>query len=168
MIHPATQATLTSILLSGVPGYTQNTPSPPPGLAPIDAQINGVSDCSKAVSPLSSKVSTPSFTVMRLYIVVLKSCLEYLSQFVILDFLLTRILCACVVQQPSTMYSRMSAASLTDKVLTAAHGDSVQEASPHCPSEPLSSKSSQDQGLHYPQLLITRCISTAKNHLLDL
>ncbi|XP_050980467.1 protein bicaudal C homolog 1 isoform X1 [Labeo rohita] len=103
MIHPATQATLTSILLSGVPGYTQNTPSPPPGLAPIDAQVNGVSDCSKAVSPLSSK-------------------------------------------QPSTMYSRMSAASLADKVLTAAHGDSVQEASPHCPSEPLSSKSSQDQG----------------------
>ncbi|RXN28843.1 bicaudal C -like protein [Labeo rohita] len=102
MIHPATQATLTSILLSGVPGYTQNTPSPPPGLAPIDAQVNGVSDCSKAVSPLSSK--------------------------------------------PSTMYSRMSAASLADKVLTAAHGDSVQEASPHCPSEPLSSKSSQDQG----------------------
>uniref|UniRef100_A0A8C1TA37 BicC family RNA binding protein 1b n=1 Tax=Cyprinus carpio TaxID=7962 RepID=A0A8C1TA37_CYPCA len=103
MIHPATQATLTSILVSGVPGYTQNTPSPPPGLAPIDAQVNGVSDCSKAVSSLSSK-------------------------------------------QPSTMYSRMSSASLADKVLTAAHGDSVQEASPHCPSEPLSSKSSQDQG----------------------
>ncbi|XP_016416170.1 protein bicaudal C homolog 1-B-like [Sinocyclocheilus rhinocerous] len=97
------KATLTSILLSGVPGYTQNTPSPPPGLAPIDAQVNGVSDCSKAVYPLSSK-------------------------------------------QPSTMYSRMSAASLADKVLTAAHGDSVQEASPHCPSEPLSSKSSQDRG----------------------
>lgn len=162
MIHPATQATLTSILLSGVPGYTHNTPSPPPGLAPIDAQVNGVSDCSKAVSSLSSKVSTPSFTIMRqcyiyIYMVMLKSCLEYLSQFVILDFLLTRILCACVVQQPSTMYSRRSAASLADKVLTAAHGDSVQEASPHCPSEPLSSKSSQDQGLHYPQLLITRC-----------
>uniref|UniRef100_A0A8C1Y8L3 BicC family RNA binding protein 1b n=1 Tax=Cyprinus carpio TaxID=7962 RepID=A0A8C1Y8L3_CYPCA len=101
MIHPATQATLTSILLSGVPGYTQNTPSPPPGLAPIDAQVNGVSDCSKAVSPLSSK----------------------------------NIVCI-----------RMSAASLADKVLTAVHGDSVQEASPHCPSEPLSSKSSQDQG----------------------
>ncbi|XP_016142834.1 protein bicaudal C homolog 1-like [Sinocyclocheilus grahami] len=103
MIHPATQATLTSILLSGVPGYTQNTPSPPPGLAPIEAQVNGVSDCSNAVCSLSSK-------------------------------------------QPRTMYSRMSAASLADKVLTAAHGDSVQEASPHCPSEPLSSKSSQDQG----------------------
>ncbi|XP_026078858.1 protein bicaudal C homolog 1-like isoform X1 [Carassius auratus] len=103
MIHPATQATLTSILLSGVSGYTHNTPSPPPGLAPIDAHVNGVSDCSKAVSSLSSK-------------------------------------------QPSTMYSRMSSASLADKVLTAAHGDSVQEASPHCPSEPLSSKSSQDQG----------------------
>uniref|UniRef100_A0A673G859 BicC family RNA binding protein 1b n=1 Tax=Sinocyclocheilus rhinocerous TaxID=307959 RepID=A0A673G859_9TELE len=89
MIHPATQATLTSILLSGVPGYTQNTPSPPPGLAPIDAQVNGVSDC----------------TVL------------YISH-----------------------------TSLADKVLTAAHGDSVQEASPHCPSEPLSSKSSQDRG----------------------
>ncbi|XP_056101896.1 protein bicaudal C homolog 1 isoform X1 [Rhinichthys klamathensis goyatoka] len=103
MIHPATQATLTSILLSGVPGYTHNTPSPPPGLVPIDGQVNGVSDCSKAVSSLSSK-------------------------------------------QPSNMYSRMSAASLADKVLTAAHGDSVQEASPHCSSEPLSSKSSQDRG----------------------
>lgn len=103
MIHPATPATLTSILLSGVPGYTQNTPSPPPGLAPIDPQVNCISDCSKAVSPLSTK-------------------------------------------QSSSMYSRMSAASLADKVLTAAHGDSVQEASPHCPSEPLSSKSSQDQG----------------------
>ncbi|XP_051968023.1 protein bicaudal C homolog 1-like [Xyrauchen texanus] len=102
MIHPATQATLTSILLSGVPGYTQNTPSPPPGLAPIDAQVNGISDCSKAVSPLSCK--------------------------------------------SSSMYSRMSAASLADTVLTAAHGDSVQEASSHCPSEPMSSKSSQDQG----------------------
>ncbi|XP_051958460.1 LOW QUALITY PROTEIN: protein bicaudal C homolog 1-like [Xyrauchen texanus] len=102
MIHPATQA-LTSILLSGVPGYTQNTPSPPPGLALIDTQVNGVSDCSKAVSPLSSK-------------------------------------------QPNCMYSRMSATSLADKVMTAAHADSVQEASSHCPSEPLSSKSSQDQG----------------------
>ncbi|XP_016296275.1 protein bicaudal C homolog 1-like [Sinocyclocheilus anshuiensis] len=104
MIHPATQATLTSILLSGVPGYTQNTPSPPPGLAPIDAQVNGVSDCSKAVSPLSSK-------------------------------------------QPSTMYSRMSAASLADKVLTAAHGNSVQEASLHCPSEPEGSDTFVEVGM---------------------
>ncbi|TRY58137.1 hypothetical protein DNTS_014182 [Danionella cerebrum] len=94
---------LTSILLSGVPGYTQNTPSPPPGLAPIDAQVNGMPDCSKAVSPLSTK-------------------------------------------QSSGMYRRMSAASLADTVLTASHGDSVQEPSPHCASEPLSSKSSQDQG----------------------
>uniref|UniRef100_A0A671RLQ2 Protein bicaudal C homolog 1-like n=1 Tax=Sinocyclocheilus anshuiensis TaxID=1608454 RepID=A0A671RLQ2_9TELE len=83
MIHPATQATLTSILLSGVPGYTQNTPSPPPGLAPIDAQVNGVSDCSKA------------------------SSLTFLDQNIV-----------CI----------MSAASLADKVLTAAHGNSVQEA----------------------------------------
>uniref|UniRef100_A0A8C5E1P7 SAM domain-containing protein n=1 Tax=Gouania willdenowi TaxID=441366 RepID=A0A8C5E1P7_GOUWI len=45
MLHPATQATLSSILLSGVQGYTQSTPSPPPGLAPIDKQSNGVPDC---------------------------------------------------------------------------------------------------------------------------
>uniref|UniRef100_A0A3B1J584 BicC family RNA binding protein 1 n=1 Tax=Astyanax mexicanus TaxID=7994 RepID=A0A3B1J584_ASTMX len=103
MIHPATQATLTNILLSGVQSYTHNTPSPPPGLAPIDPQVNGVPDCSKAVSTLNGK-------------------------------------------HPSSMYSRMSTASLAEKVLNAAHGDSVQEASAHRPSEPLSSKSSQDQG----------------------
>ncbi|XP_066522193.1 protein bicaudal C homolog 1-like isoform X2 [Hoplias malabaricus] len=86
MIHPATPATLTSILLSGVQNYTHNTPSPPPGLAPIDPQ------------------------------------------------------------HPSSIYSRISTASLAEKVLNAAHGDSVQEANTHCPSEPLSSKSTQDQG----------------------
>uniref|UniRef100_A0A3B4CRB9 SAM domain-containing protein n=1 Tax=Pygocentrus nattereri TaxID=42514 RepID=A0A3B4CRB9_PYGNA len=103
MIHPATQATLTSILLSGVQSYTHNTPSPPPGLAPIDPQVNGVPDCSKAVSSLNGK-------------------------------------------HPSSMYSRMSTVSLAEKVLNVAHGDAVQEASAHCPSEPLSSKSNQDQG----------------------
>ncbi|KAI5627388.1 protein bicaudal C-like 1 [Silurus asotus] len=90
MIHPATQATLTNILLQS---YTQNTPSPPPGLAPIDPQVNGVTDCNK-----------------------------------------------------TSMYSRMSTSSLADKVLNAAHGDSVQDASSHCPSKTLSSKSSQDRG----------------------
>ncbi|XP_053540955.1 protein bicaudal C homolog 1 isoform X5 [Ictalurus punctatus] len=100
MIHPATQATLTNILLQS---YTQNTPSPPPGLAPIDPQVNGVTDCSKAVSSLNGKHS-------------------------------------------SSMYSRMATSSLADKVLNAAHGDPAQDASTHCPSEPLSSKSSQDQG----------------------
>lgn len=101
MILPAAQATLTSMLLSGVTGYTQNTPSPPPGLAPIDTQVTGVSDCNKAMSPLSGK-------------------------------------------QSSSMYV-ISAASLADKVLNGSH-DSVQEANAHCASEPLSSKSSQDQG----------------------
>uniref|UniRef100_A0AAY5F6C3 BicC family RNA binding protein 1b n=1 Tax=Electrophorus electricus TaxID=8005 RepID=A0AAY5F6C3_ELEEL len=104
MIHPATQATLTNILLSGVQSFTQNTPSPPPGLAPIDSQVNGVPECSKAVPSLNGKVT------------------------------------------PHPMYSRISAASLADKVLNAAHGESVQETSAHCPAEPLSSKSSQDQG----------------------
>ncbi|XP_047673553.1 protein bicaudal C homolog 1 isoform X2 [Tachysurus fulvidraco] len=97
MIHPATQATLTNILLQR---YTQNTPSPPPGLAPIDPQVNGVTDCSKAVSSLNGKHS-------------------------------------------GSMYSRMSTSS---QVLNAAHGDPAQDANTHCPSEPLSSKSSQDQG----------------------
>uniref|UniRef100_A0A3P9JG37 BicC family RNA binding protein 1a n=1 Tax=Oryzias latipes TaxID=8090 RepID=A0A3P9JG37_ORYLA len=45
ILHPATQATLSSILLSGVQGYTHSTTSPPPGLAPIDKQPNGVPDC---------------------------------------------------------------------------------------------------------------------------
>ncbi|XP_024153697.1 protein bicaudal C homolog 1 isoform X2 [Oryzias melastigma] len=45
IVHPATQATLSTILLSGVQGYTHSTTSPPPGLAPIDKPPNGVPDC---------------------------------------------------------------------------------------------------------------------------
>uniref|UniRef100_A0A8C4EN35 BicC family RNA binding protein 1 n=1 Tax=Dicentrarchus labrax TaxID=13489 RepID=A0A8C4EN35_DICLA len=56
MLHPATQATLSSILLSGVQGYTQSTPSPPPGLAPIDKQPNGVPDCNKGPCTLNGHV----------------------------------------------------------------------------------------------------------------
>lgn len=48
VLHPAAQATLSSILLPGVQGYTQSTPSPPPGLAPIDKQPSGVPDCSSS------------------------------------------------------------------------------------------------------------------------
>ncbi|XP_039627497.1 protein bicaudal C homolog 1 [Polypterus senegalus] len=48
MIHPATQATLTSILLSGVQSYAQNPPSPPPGLTAIDGQVNGLSENRKS------------------------------------------------------------------------------------------------------------------------
>ncbi|XP_051883800.1 protein bicaudal C homolog 1-like isoform X1 [Pristis pectinata] len=51
MIPPTTQATLTSILLSGLHGYGQTTPSPPPGLAPMDIQIS-------ALSPESDKTAT--------------------------------------------------------------------------------------------------------------
>ncbi len=92
MMHPATQATLKSILLSGVSGYIQNTPSPPPGLAPIDAHVNGVSDCSKAVSPLSSKVSlSPSWD----YQIKNLSCISLIVSLLWLS--LTRILCACVL-----------------------------------------------------------------------
>ncbi|XP_055018615.1 protein bicaudal C homolog 1 [Boleophthalmus pectinirostris] len=104
MLHPATQATLSSILLSGVQGYTQSTPSPPPGLAPIDKQPNGVPDCSKACT-LNGHV-----------------------------------------KHPSSVYTRITTASLAETVLSPPPCDPVQEASGHNPSEPLSSKSNPDEG----------------------
>ncbi|XP_041803156.1 protein bicaudal C homolog 1-like [Chelmon rostratus] len=105
MLHPATQATLSSILLSGVQGYTQSTPSPPPGLAPIDKQPNGVPDCAKGPCTLNGHV-----------------------------------------KHPSSVYGRIATAALAETVLSPAPCDSVQEASGHNPSEPLSSKSSPDEG----------------------
>ncbi|KAM9809648.1 protein bicaudal C homolog 1-A-like isoform 1-T1 [Syngnathus typhle] len=105
MLHPATHATLSSILLSGVQGYTQNTPSPPPGLAPIDKQPNGVPDCAKAACALNGHV-----------------------------------------KHPASVYGRIATASLAETVLSPAPCDSIQEAGGHNPSEPLSSKSSTDEG----------------------
>lgn len=105
MLHPATQATLGSILLSGVQGYTHNTPSPPPGLAPIDKQPNGVPDCAKGPCTLNGHV-----------------------------------------KHPSSVYTRITTASLAETVLSSAPCDPVQEASGHNPSEPLSSKSNPDEG----------------------
>lgn len=105
MLHPATQATLSSILLSGVQGYTQSTPSPPPGLAPIDKQPNGVPDCSKGPCTLNGHV-----------------------------------------KHPSSVYTRITTASLAETVLSPPPCDPVQEASGHNPSEPLSSKSNSDEG----------------------
>uniref|UniRef100_A0A4W5PKK5 BicC family RNA binding protein 1 n=1 Tax=Hucho hucho TaxID=62062 RepID=A0A4W5PKK5_9TELE len=66
MMHPVAQATLSSILLSGVKGYTQNTPSPPPGLAPIDKQTNGVPDCSKGPCTLNGHVKHPGSVYGRM------------------------------------------------------------------------------------------------------
>ncbi|RMC11741.1 hypothetical protein DUI87_11865 [Hirundo rustica rustica] len=51
MIPSTAQATLTSILLSGVPNYGQNTPSPPPGLTPVEVHVNGMQSESKRGSP---------------------------------------------------------------------------------------------------------------------
>jgi len=51
MIPSTAQATLTSILLSGVPNYSQNTPSPPPGLTPVEVHVNGMQSESKKCSP---------------------------------------------------------------------------------------------------------------------
>ncbi|MGH0115519.1 UNVERIFIED_CONTAM: hypothetical protein FKN15_024849, partial [Acipenser sinensis] len=66
MMHPSTQATLTNIFLSGVQGYAQNTPSPPPGLAPIDSQVNGLSETSKNLSSLNGHVKHSNSVYRRL------------------------------------------------------------------------------------------------------
>ncbi|KAM4032615.1 protein bicaudal C homolog 1 isoform 3-T4 [Anomaloglossus baeobatrachus] len=59
MVPSAAQATLTSFLLSGVPSYGQNTPSPPPGLTPVDVHMNGMHpDCKKVASALNGHVKT--------------------------------------------------------------------------------------------------------------
>ncbi|XP_068111170.1 protein bicaudal C homolog 1 isoform X1 [Hyperolius riggenbachi] len=57
MMPSAAQATLTSFLLSGVPNYGQNTPSPPPGLTPVDIHMNSMhSECKKVTSALNGHV----------------------------------------------------------------------------------------------------------------
>lgn len=57
MIPSTAQATLTSILLSGVPNYSQNTPSPPPGLTPVEVHVNGMqSESKKGSSSLNGHV----------------------------------------------------------------------------------------------------------------
>ncbi|XP_046885233.1 protein bicaudal C homolog 1-B-like isoform X2 [Hypomesus transpacificus] len=104
LMHPVAQATLNSILMSGVQGYSHNTPSPPPGLAPIDKQTNGAPDCTKGPCTLNGHV-----------------------------------------KHPCSVYGRMSTASRTDSGLNPNQCDSVQEASGHNPSEPMSSKSNQDE-----------------------
>ncbi|KAM3913361.1 protein bicaudal C homolog 1 isoform 3-T3 [Leptodactylus fuscus] len=59
MVPSAAQATLTSFLLSGVPNYGQNTPSPPPGLTPVDVHMNGIhSECKKVASALNGHVKS--------------------------------------------------------------------------------------------------------------
>ncbi|XP_073541580.1 protein bicaudal C homolog 1 isoform X4 [Phyllobates terribilis] len=61
MVPSAAQATLTSFLLSGVPNYGQNTPSPPPGLTPVDVHMNGLHpDCKKVASALNGHVKSSS------------------------------------------------------------------------------------------------------------
>ncbi|OBS68595.1 hypothetical protein A6R68_02866 [Neotoma lepida] len=50
MIPSTAQATLTNILLSGVPTYGHTAPSPPPGLTPVDAHINSMQTEGKNIS----------------------------------------------------------------------------------------------------------------------
>ncbi|XP_031435183.1 protein bicaudal C homolog 1-like [Clupea harengus] len=101
MLHPASQASLSSMLLSGVQAFTQSTPSPPPGLTPIHKPTGGpTADC-------------------------------HLNGH---------------VKHPGSVYGRMSAASLADVVLSPAHCDPSPQPNTHNPAEPLSSKSSSDEG----------------------
>ncbi|XP_034993397.1 protein bicaudal C homolog 1 [Zootoca vivipara] len=59
MMPSTAQATLTSILLSGVPNYSQNTPSPPPGLTPVDIHVNGMqAENKKSSASLNGHVKT--------------------------------------------------------------------------------------------------------------
>nr|XP_028585136.1 protein bicaudal C homolog 1 isoform X1 [Podarcis muralis] len=59
MMPSTAQATLTSILLSGVPNYSQNTPSPPPGLTPVDIHVNGMqAENNKSSASLNGHVKT--------------------------------------------------------------------------------------------------------------
>ncbi|KAH0623480.1 hypothetical protein JD844_006260 [Phrynosoma platyrhinos] len=59
MMPSTAQATLTSILLSGVPNYSQNTPSPPPGLTPVDIHMNGMhTENKKSPTSLNGHVKT--------------------------------------------------------------------------------------------------------------
>ncbi|KAJ8361621.1 hypothetical protein SKAU_G00181460 [Synaphobranchus kaupii] len=66
MMHPATQATLRTLLLSGAQGYTQSTPSPPPGLAPIDTQANSIPECGKTARSLNGHIKHPCSVYSRL------------------------------------------------------------------------------------------------------
>ncbi|XP_069427751.1 protein bicaudal C homolog 1 isoform X6 [Ovis canadensis] len=61
MIPSTAQATLTNILLSGVPTYGHTAPSPPPGLTPVDVHINTMQTDSKKISAaLNGHTQSPS------------------------------------------------------------------------------------------------------------
>lgn len=65
MMPSTAQATLTSILLSGVPSYSQNTPSPPPGLTPVDIHVNGMqAENKKSPSSLNGHVKVTEVTLV--------------------------------------------------------------------------------------------------------
>ncbi|XP_053167832.1 protein bicaudal C homolog 1 [Hemicordylus capensis] len=66
MMPSAAQAALTSILLSGVPNYSQNTPSPPPGLTPVDIHVNGMQENKKSPPSLNGhvKASAMKYTAL--------------------------------------------------------------------------------------------------------
>ncbi|KAH0518177.1 Protein bicaudal C-like protein 1 [Microtus ochrogaster] len=61
MIPSTAQATLTNILLSGVPTYGHTAPSPPPGLTPVDVHINSMQTEGKTISAsLNGHVQPPN------------------------------------------------------------------------------------------------------------
>nr|XP_060497079.1 protein bicaudal C homolog 1-like [Panthera onca] len=61
MIPSTAQATLTNILLSGVPTYGHTAPSPPPGLTPVDVHINSMQTEGKKISAsLNGRAQSPN------------------------------------------------------------------------------------------------------------
>ncbi|XP_051042835.1 protein bicaudal C homolog 1 isoform X2 [Phodopus roborovskii] len=61
MIPSTAQATLTNILLSGVPTYGHTAPSPPPGLTPVDVHVNSMQTEGKNISAsLNGHVQPPN------------------------------------------------------------------------------------------------------------
>uniref|UniRef100_H3APA1 BicC family RNA binding protein 1 n=2 Tax=Latimeria chalumnae TaxID=7897 RepID=H3APA1_LATCH len=58
MIPAAAQATLASILLSGVPSYRHTTPSPPPGLGPLDTHLNGLTSENRSSTSINGHIKS--------------------------------------------------------------------------------------------------------------
>lgn len=64
------------------------------------------------------------------------------------------------VQHPGSVYGRIASVSLAETVLSQTPCDSVQEATGHNPSEPLSSKSSPDEGILLKETQPAVCLYT--------
>ncbi|KAL7990317.1 hypothetical protein Chor_013747, partial [Crotalus horridus] len=120
MMPPTAQATLTSILLSGVPNYGQSTPSPPPGLTPVDIHVNGmqVESKKKTTSSLNGHVKSK----------MIKPRLNILFQ------------------TSAMKYPAFSATALGENVLNANHSDPSRTIGNHNATEQVTAKTNSGEG----------------------